>query len=115
MSMDAMNALRSLFAPSLRNLDTSQGADPEKAFLQALGLDTKPDTKAPIIDGLPVESKIEESPEFSDVPETPDGVDPQILLTQKLAASMMGFHGWEISEPPVVPQPQIPTPEPPVA
>lgn len=108
MSTDALNALRSLFAPTLRNLDSKQ-PDAEKAFLDALGLGKKTDAAAPVIDKQAVEKQPDEDPQISDVPVTPgDDVDPQILLTQKLAASLMGFQDWRISKIPEIPTPEAP-------
>lgn len=101
MAMDLLSATHSLYFPATRSGDGKQAKDSAAEFLDALGGGGAPELSSlPVektqLDGLPVEP----SPELTDPPETPEEpyVDPQILLTQKLAASLIG--GWRAFDPP---------------
>jgi hypothetical protein len=102
--MDLLSATRSLVTDQSRYGDDRKSTKAGQGF--ALALDQlKPavpvDTK-PIIDGLPVEPRAPKNEiPISDRPEVPDDnvdVDPQILLTQKLAASMIALFAQPIPD-----------------
>lgn len=123
--MNISSATSSLFFGASRYGDEKKNDDGVKAFLDILSggkgdlsslqvktpdIDGLPVEKAPQLDGLPVERQPQidglpveptPEPEVDGLPVEPQDpyVDPQILLTQKLAASLMNG-AWRSFDPP---------------
>lgn len=123
-AMDISSATSSLFSSGSRYGDQKKSSGDAGNFLAMLngsanalsslhvvvseidGLPVEKETKP---DGLPVEKDVkldglpvEPDTEIDGLPVEPSDpyVDPQILLTQKLAASLIGGGGWWTIDPP---------------
>lgn len=122
-AMDISSATYSLFSSASRYGDQKKSSGGASDFLAMLNgnanvlsslqvetpeLDGLPVEKELTLDGLPVEKEtmldglpVEPSPDADGQPVEPEDpyIDPQILLTQKLAASLIGG-GWHTFDPP---------------
>jgi hypothetical protein len=112
-AMDISSATSSLFSSASRYGEAKKNNDGVSAFLDILSGGQAGDlsslqAQSQEIDGLPVEKQtkpdglpVEPTPQIDGLPVEPSDpyVDPQILLTQKLAASLMGGVWWTIDPP----------------